>query len=106
MNLILIEVLKQTLPIFQFLDSLVQEQGVYIFMVCVFVQLAVGEVERFAQERAARRAADDGVRIIVGQFGTESCATGTQPRIGGGSGNGSAAGEQAENSGQQTELKE
>ena len=48
-------------------------------------------MKSFAKQSAARRAADDGHRIVVGQFAAESRAARTQRHVSDGSGDGSAA---------------
>ena len=49
----------------------------------------------FAKQNAARRTADDGDGIVVGQFAAESRAARAQAHISGGPGHGGAAREQA-----------
>jgi hypothetical protein len=67
---------------------------------------AVGVMESLAKQSAARRAADDGHRIVVGQFAAESRAARAQRHISDGSGDGGAAREQTHNTGKWDELNE
>jgi len=63
-------------------------------LVGLVVQFAVGGVESFAKQGAARRAADNGDGIVFCQLAAEGRATRAQADIGGGSGHGGAAREQ------------
>ena len=72
----------------------------------LFVQFVVGGMESFAKQSAARRAADDGVRIVVGQLAAKSHAARAQTDISGGPGHGGAAREQTHDTGKRNELDE
>ena len=75
-------------------------------LIGLVVQLAVGIVQPLAEQRPARRAAHDGVGIFVGKLAAEGSSTRSQPNISGGAGDGSAAGEQRTDGGEQEELNE
>ena len=63
-------------------------------LIGLVVQFVVGGVESFAEQSAARRAADNGVGIVVGQLAAEGRAARAQADISGGPGHGGAAREQ------------
>ena len=63
-------------------------------------------MEGFPQKRAARRAADDGEGVVVGQFAAEGRAARAQTDISGGPGHGGAPGKQANEAGKRGKQQE
>jgi hypothetical protein len=72
----------------------------------LFVQFVVGGMESFAEQSAARRAANYGDGIIVSQLAAKSRAARAQTDISGGPGHGGAAREQTQGTGKRNELDE
>jgi hypothetical protein len=63
-------------------------------------------MKAFAQQSPARRTANDGDGIVVGEFAAESRAARAQTDISGSPGHGGAAREQAHGTGKRKELNE
>ena len=73
-------------------------------LVGLVVEFAVGVMKPLAQQSPARRAADDGDGIVVGELAAESRAARAQAHVSGSSGHGGAAREQTNDTGKRDEL--
>jgi hypothetical protein len=75
-------------------------------LVRLVVERTVGVMNPFAKQGAAGRAANYGVWVVMGKLAAEGSSTRSQPNISGGTGDGSAAGEQRTDGGEQEESNE